>query len=329
MRLRSVVAVLLAIGAASRADEVTFTRASSWSRNEELSRRTLSPLTSAALFDGLAKAGKRMADQPIVPSDERFFLHVPPNMPEGGYALLVFVGPWPQAKLPQGWASALDDMGVIYVSAARSGNEELTMARREPLALLAATAVQELYRVDPAHVFVGGFSGGSRVAERLALAYPDLFRGAFLDAGSDRVGDGDLPLPPRELMLRFQAESHLVFATGEQDAINLGLDRDTMTSLSEVCVFGAVSQTIPWTGHKIAPESALKSALRLLLDPPPIDQAVLRACRERLDRDIAAGFDRIRTLKARGEEADARALLERLDRRYGGLAAPESLDLAR
>ena len=327
--LEGILAAALAMGVAAQAEEVVFTEASPWSRNEELSRRSLSPLTSAALFQGLAQAGKRMADQPIVPSQEQFFLHVPPVMPSSGYGLLVFIGPWPQAKLPQGWAPVLDELGVIYVSAARSGNEELTMARREPLALLAAGAVQKLYSVDPAHVFVGGFSGGSRVAERLALAYPDLFHGAFLNAGSDRIGEGDLPLPPKDLFLRFQAESRLVFATGEEDSLNLGLEQDTLRSLEEFCMFGSVRQTIPWIGHKVAPAAALQAGLRQLLAPAPVDAARLDSCRSGLDHEVAAGLDQVRALKGRGESGEAKALLDKLDTRFGGLASPESVELAK
>ena len=55
--------------------------------------------------------------------------------------------------------------------------------------VLAAYNVMKRYAVDPQRVFVSGFSGGARVAMRLALAYPDLFRGALMDAGSDPIGD--------------------------------------------------------------------------------------------------------------------------------------------
>lgn len=263
----------------ARAEEVTFTEVSPFSRNEELMRRMLPRAEAAALAEGLAKQGKRLAEQPLDPAQERFVLHVPSAEPEGGYALLVFVPPWQQAKLPRGWEEALDRLGVIYVSAARSGNEEITLARREPLALIAAANVMARYRVDPDKVFIGGFSGGSRVAERLALGYPDLFRGALLNAGSDRIGEGDLPLPPDDLLSRFQADSRLVFVTGENDSLNRRLDADTMRSLEEICQVGFTSQSVPWLGHAVLPAAALEMALKALLNPPPLDRERAEKCR--------------------------------------------------
>jgi pimeloyl-ACP methyl ester carboxylesterase len=57
-------------------------------------------------------------------------------------------------------------------------------------------------------------SGGSRVALRLALGFPDVFRGAFLNAGSDPIGDAQTPLPPAELFSRFQEMTRLAARIG-------------------------------------------------------------------------------------------------------------------
>jgi len=103
-----------------------------------------------------------------------------------GYALLVFVPPWPDARVPWGGPPSWNNTVVIFVSAANSGNDASILDRREPLALLAAQNVMRRYPIDPERVYVGGFSGGSRVALRIALGYPDVFHGALLNAGSDR-----------------------------------------------------------------------------------------------------------------------------------------------
>jgi poly(3-hydroxybutyrate) depolymerase len=271
--------VLLFCAFAAPAEEVAFTLVSPLSGNQELMRRLLSRDEAAAIAADLAQSGKRLADQPVDPSREHFALYVPPEVPPGGYALLVFVPPWQQLRIPRGWEEVLDRLGVIYVSAGQSGNEESTNARREPLALIAAANVMARYPVDPARIFIGGFSGGSRVAERLALGYPDLFRGAVLEAGSDRVDERDLPLPPDDLLRRFQEDSRLVFVTGENDSLNRRLDGDTMQSLEGICQFGFASQTVPWLGHAILPPGALELALRTLLNPSPLDRVRLEECR--------------------------------------------------
>ncbi len=60
------------------------------------------------------------------------------------------------------------------------------------------------------------------IALRLAIGYPDLFRGAILNAGSDSLGDASaeppIPLPPRELFYQFQSGTRLIYITGERDA---------------------------------------------------------------------------------------------------------------
>lgn len=312
--------------------DVVFHENSFWSSNAELQRRSLSPLKKVELAHDLAELAKQhkvLAEQPLVPEDERFILYVPPEMPAGGYNLLVFVMPWDQQRMPPGWDHVLDLFGTIYVSAARSGNDQDILARREPLALMAAGAVQKLYKVNPDHVFIGGLSGGSRVAERIALGYPDLFRGAILNAGSDRIGDRKLALPPADLLRKFQEDSRIVFMTGEQDDVNLVLDRDTMISFDENCIYGVTSQPIHLLGHAMAPPGALKEALRWLLNPRSLNQDMLKSCRAKLDGEVRQSLDKVKALKAKGDEPAAHAALEEIDLRFGGLADPEATELAR
>ena len=325
---------LLALAQPLRAEEPTglredmvFTDNNPWSSNAELVRRSLSPLAAQVLAADLEKHRQRLADYPLEPPRERFIVYVPPDMPPGGYGLLVFVAPWQLAKVPTGWQNILDQFGMIYVSAARSGNEEAVQGRREPLALVAAGAVQKLYPVNHAHIFVGGLSGGSRVAEKLAVAYPDLFKGALLNAGSDPLGEREVAVPPKDLFRQFQENSRIVFVTGEQDGINLAIDRDTRFSLEKYCVLGSTSQTMPMLGHAVAPPAALKQALRWLLDPQPLEQGALESCRAKLDARVNAALDKVKALKAKGDESAAQPALEELDLRYGGLAAPESVEL--
>lgn len=308
--------------------EVRFDLVSPLSSNTEMARRVLSPLTAAELPARLAKAGKTLAEQPIDPAKERFVLYVPPRAPAGGYGLLVFVPPWQQAALPPGWAEVMDKYGLIYVSAAHSGNEESVLGRRIPLAVLAAANVEARYRIDLERVYVGGLSGGSRIALRLALAYPDLFRGALLNAGSDPIGGSDMPLPPRDLFLLFQARSRLVYFTGGQDAEHLAMDGGSLASLRPWCAFGAEAQVIPGGHHEIAHADALERALNALEAPMKRDPARLAACRAGLDRDMDARFAQVEALLASGKHATAMTVLGRIDQRYGGLAAPRSLGLA-
>ncbi len=248
------------------------------SSNPELVRRLVSPLAAARLEQELLHSGKRWADQPVKVSAERYLVQVPSHHPAAGYGLLVFVPPWQDARIPQGWAEVLNDLGVIYVSAARSGNEESVLGRREPLALLAAYNIMRRYAVDPERVYVAGFSGGSRVALRLVLGYPDLFRGAILNAGSDPIGNADIPLPPKDLLLRFQSSVHLVYVTGERDEPHVSDDLLSVRSMRHWCMYNVTSFLQPRTDHEVAAPVALSRALSSLAGSAPPDPAALAAC---------------------------------------------------
>ena len=311
---------------------VVFDSYSPLASNTELVRRMLTPLAAAQVEANLQSSGQRLVEQSIDLSVERFVVYVPPRAraPAQGYRLLVFLPPWQQARLPDGWAEVLDEHGTIFVSAARSGNEENVLARREPLALLAAVNLLQRYAVDAARVYVGGFSGGSRIAMRVALAYPDLFRGALLNAGSDPLGDpasGAPPVPPRELFERFQESTRIVYVTGGGDVSHLAMDASSLQSLRKWCVFDVESHTMAGAGHQVATPAALAAALHALLAPPDERAAKLTACRAGIEKELAAQLERVESLLKGGKRAEARKLLMDIDLRFGGLAAPRSLAL--
>lgn len=186
-------------------NDAVFADYTSLSSNAEIVRRMLSPLAATQIAIDLARTGKRLSEQPVNLSGEKFVLYVPEREPADGFGLLVFVPPWNRAAVPSDWIPVLDQSGTILVAAATaSGNDASVLGRRYPLAILAEYNVTKHYRVDPQRIYVSGFSGGSQVALRLALAYPELFRGAILDGGSDPIGTASTPLPPSELLSRVQ-----------------------------------------------------------------------------------------------------------------------------
>ena len=292
----------------------------------ELLRRTLTPLDYLRVQQQLTRRGETLAARMVDLAAERFVVYVPPQPPPGGYALLVFVPPWHDARLPEGWGGVLDRFGMIYVSAANSGNLENVSERREPLALLAAHNLMQRYPIDPRHVYVGGFSGGSRVALRLAVAYPDLFHGALLDAGGDPLGIPGVAIPPGELMQQLQQASRLVYVTGERDPVQTS-DVESRQSLRKWCVLNVVSQVTLGRSHETLNSFALASALRPLTAPLQPDTAALERCRAAIGRELDTELGKIRALLESGQHAQARKLLDDLDRRFGGLAAPRSLEL--
>jgi hypothetical protein len=310
--------------------QVVFTQYSPLFSNAEIVRRLLSPLAREEVRDSLARDLSSLTPYSLDLTQETFLVYVPSGAPPSprGYALLVFVPPWDQARLPFGWASQLDHYGVIFVTPADSGNTANVLSRRVPLALSAEENIVREYPVDRQRIYIGGFSGGSRVALRIALGYPDIFHGALLHAGANPLGDG-FPLPPRDLFQRFQSSSHLVYVTGSADTGNLSTDATSSQSLKQWCVFGVETHEIPDEGHEVMSPTAFGRALGRTLSEEPPDPARLGACRSRIAAELEGKLGQAQALISKSSHAAARQLLLDIDKQYGGLAAPRILQLAR
>jgi len=82
-------------------------------------------------------------------------------------------------------------------------------------------------------------------------------------------------------------------------------------------------------GHELmSPEAFGRALVRLLSHAPP-DPARLGACRSHITAELEGKLDRAQALIAQRRDAAARSLLTSVDERYGGLAAPRILQLAR
>ncbi|HXB00825.1 MAG TPA: PHB depolymerase family esterase, partial [Steroidobacteraceae bacterium] len=252
---------------------------------------------------------------------------VPAQAPAEGYALLVFIAPWQAAAVPRKWISALDRHGMILVTAANSGNTENVLERRIPLALLAAHNVMQRYPVDKERLYIGGMSGGSRVALRIALAFPDVFHALLLHSGSDRIGTAEAPLPSAGLFKQFQ-EMRLVYLTGENDRVNLDTDVGSRASLQYWCAYDIDVEPFPFAGHELAGARDFDLALTALGNHVPPKPDRLASCRAHREKEIGEQLQQVEDLLGRGKSRDARTLLQQIDIRFAGLAAPGSVELA-
>lgn len=293
--------------------------------NDEILRRAFSPLAGAKARAAMAPKGGPIVAAALDPARESFALWIPDHRPEKGYGLMVFTPPWDRAGVPPDWRAALDRRGVIFVSAARSGNGERIYGRRMPLALIAAASVIARYPVDRNRVYIAGFSGGSRVALRLALAFPDLFTGALLNSGSDAIGEADAPLPPRDFFELFQTRSRLTYVTGERDAPVLSHDQGSLASMQAFCVQNLWSRVMPRRGHEPADSETFEAALACLDDPPRVDAPRLTRCRSVYENELAGRLAAAERDRQAGRISAARHAADAIDRRFGGLAGKAAL----
>jgi predicted esterase len=308
---------------------VEFDRYSPLSTNDELLRRLLTPLQAEFTRRKLAATGKSLATEAIDLRGERFSLYVPPKAPPGGYGLLVFVPPWPEARVPPEWIPVMDIHGMIFVTAAHTGNDSSVLGRRIPLAVIEAENVIDRYPVNSQHVYVGGLSGGARIALRVAIAFPEQFRGAVLNAGSDPLGGDGTAVPPRPLLYRLQQDSRIATVTGSDDAINVSKDAESAQAMTRWYAYNFTPRTIAFMGHDLARPDALSDALDLLQSPLTADPARLERCRSALERELAKGVQGVRGALDAGRQGDARATILALDARFGGFAEDRILGLAK
>lgn len=309
-------------------EDVVFTRYTPLARSVEIARRTLPPLTFARVEQQLLADKHKLSDQAIDLKKEKFSIYVPGAAPPPkGYGLLVWIPPWTGTTHPKIWRPPLDRFGLVFVAADNSGNEESILDRRLPLALLAVENVRAQYPIDPERIYVGGLSGGSRVAEIAALAYPDVFRGALLNAGSEPIdGGGGMYKPPAELFQLFE-RTRLVYITGDMDEGNLTQDEISQESMHDWCVFDVKIEIALGLAHQTLDASSMDRALKALEEPRSVDSKELASCNARLQRDLAAKLREAEAAIARGDRESARGLLKSIDARYAGMAATPLVEL--
>lgn len=313
--------------------EQVFDTYSPLAAKREFARRVFTPTTVERLQRFERASGVTAVEHTVNLAQERFDLYVPATRPAAGYGLIVFVSPTPAFSPSRDWKREFDARGLVFVTARRSGNEQNLYERRMPLALHAYANVAARLPIDPARVYVAGFSGGSRVAQRLALAHSDVFRGVLLFASSDPFGVpgvlGEPPLSPptAEFMRPFQERTRVVFVTGRADLPNRVRDERTRASLRAYCVSNIADINVPRLGHWVPDRPHITHALAAL-EAPPADDPDREACRIGLQRSVDAALDRVAALLAEGRAKEAGIALGEAEDRYGGLAAPRSVELA-
>jgi len=318
---------MLSFGAAGAETEVvSLQELSPLAGRDEIAHRLLSPLARMEYDQAIASRHLQVLDQTIKTGEEHYDLFVP-DLPAGSsYGVIVFIPPWEDFKVPADWRGILAREHLILISARRSGNNQNMLGRRVPLALHGYGYVSKHYRIDPGRVYAAGFSGGARTAQLVAFAYPDIFRGVLLFAGSDPFGEGAVAPPPWELMTLVQARLRIVQSTGMADEVNIAIDSRMRRSLADLCIRNVAHVEQPRIGHDIPRGGGFGRALALLLKPVEAD-GVDDRCNAQLKAKIDSELAEAGRLAEAGEVEQARKQLLRTDAHYGWLAAPASVEL--
>lgn len=143
------------------------------------------------------------ADRPIA-----FRVRWPRVGTENG--VLVFVHSGNSGELPDFWAPVLDAKHLAWIAADDFGNRKPT-AQRVLAAIMAMKLAHTLGSVDAERRYIGGMSGGGRVASQTITRFPQQFTGAIFMSGAD------FWLPKQPALLEIVKSRRYVFHTGTQD----------------------------------------------------------------------------------------------------------------
>lgn len=162
---------------------------------------------SATLTD-LFEAAEARELARTLPADRavNFRIRIPAETPRG---VLVFVKPDDSGAFIDAWADVFDQRRFIWVSADGFGNDKPS-AQRVLVAMMAVKLVAAMAPAGQPRIFIGGMSGGGRVASQTITRFPKQFAGALFIVGADFHLPG-APLRSQVLARRF------AFVTGARD----------------------------------------------------------------------------------------------------------------
>jgi dienelactone hydrolase len=155
--------------------DVTLQQRSPLSSMEESFRRTPRQFTGTKFqtFDEMSARERERLDYDL--AKESVDILVPPSARDGSpQGLLVWLGvstPDPR------WAGALARRRLIFVTPNRCDGRSPWIKRG--LAIDAVHDLSKQYNIDPARVYLGGFSAGAHASAALITQFPDVFHGTL------------------------------------------------------------------------------------------------------------------------------------------------------
>lgn len=200
---------------------------------------------------------------------QRFELYVPAGAGSRGAApLILFISPSQNATGLSQFRKLCDRQGIVFASPHQAGNQTQG-TKRVRIVMDTLDEVRRRLKIDPDRTYIGGFSGGGRIAMTIATALPEYFGGVIpVCAG------GQLRTEPW-LRERVISRLRIALLTGENDFNRGEIERMTQTLFAGIGVTSRV-----WTaqriGHAIPSGRTLDEAFAWLEDGLKDRQALAR-----------------------------------------------------
>jgi hypothetical protein len=124
--------------------------------------------------------------------------------------VIVFVSPTDSGEPPKGWLELLQQKHLSWIAAEGFGNR-LPSAQRVLVAVMGLSLAQRSAALDRKRIYIGGMSGGGRIASMTAPRFPQLFSGGLYIVGAN------FWMPDDDQLRQQAARNRYVFITGNED----------------------------------------------------------------------------------------------------------------
>ncbi len=185
-------------------------------------------------------------------------VYLPDNDSAEPPGVFVYVSPRNLGRIDNRWRAAMDQQNLIYIGANNSGNR-MPVNRRMIFALMSLKALDREYLIASNRIYISGFSGGGRVASKLASQYPEVFSGAVYICGVDFWNE--------ELDIRVErlVKNRFVFLTGSKDFNRVETQGVYHRYLDAGAQFSKL-MVVPGMSHELPDAAALEEALDFLAE---------------------------------------------------------------
>ena len=185
-------------------------------------------------------------------TDQRYALYLPPHKSNDAIPLVIFVPAGPTPIAWAFWKSFFQQRGIAYAEPYKAGNK-CPGIQRTRIVLDVLDDVRRRANIDTDRTYIGGYSGGGRVACAIAFALPECFGGVV-----PACAGGDLRA---ESWLRQRAKDRLSVAllTGETDFNRAEVER-YRTPILENLGIRSRTWTVRRLGHTLPAERTFRQA---------------------------------------------------------------------
>jgi predicted esterase len=206
-------------------------------------------------------------------TNESFEVAVPDTYStNGSWGLLIWIGPSDNPAVPAGWRAQLANHQLLFVSAHRSGNLRPPLDRFR-LALDATCNMCRNYKIDRRRIYIGGFSGGARIASMLGVAYADIFTGTLCVCGVNFYKDISALegqyypatfTPDPGVLLLAKRNGRFVLLTGQYDENRENTQRLSTAGFKREGFRNVLYLEVPAMKHAMPSAEVLGTALEFL-----------------------------------------------------------------